>query len=299
MTLHHLPAFALAACVIGACKAAPTDNNSTITKPAMALAQDSALAAKPGEQKGPLPATRHANERSTTTPASSTQEVALPIAQVVPATFDHALWNALLQAHVSAEGAVNYGAFAKDARLGEYLGKLSAAKDVNNWPRNERLAFWINAYNAFTIRLLLDHPTAKSIKDIDSPWKKKFFNLNGVLTNLDHVEHQELREKLGDERIHFAIVCASISCPSLWNRAFTAEGLEKQLDDAARRFINDPKRNVLGAKPQLSEIFNWFKGDFTKKGGLAEYINRYAATPIPVNASIRYLDYDWSLNGKR
>lgn len=215
------------------------------------------------------------------------------------AAFDHGAWNALLQAHVSADGMVNYGGFAKDARLAAYLAHLSAAKNVNTWPRNERLAFWINTYNAFTVKLMLDHPTVKSIKDIDGPWKKKFFSIGGEQMNLDQVEHAELREKLGDERIHFAIVCASFSCPQLWNKAFTAEGLDKQLDDAARRFINDPKRNTVGAKPKLSSIFDWFGGDFTKKGTLVAYLNKYASTPIPADARVGFLDYDWSLNGKR
>lgn len=193
---------------------------------------------------------------------------------------------------------MDYGALAKDPRLAQYLAQLSAAKDVNTWSRNERLAFWINAYNAFTIELILKNPGVKSIKDIDSPWKKKFFSLNGELTNLDQVEHKELREKLGDERIHFAIVCASFSCPQLWNKAFTAEGLDKQLDDAARRFINDPQRNDLsGTKLRVSRIFDWFEGDFTKKGTLVAYLARYAERPIPANATVDHLDYDWSLNG--
>lgn len=193
---------------------------------------------------------------------------------------------------------MNYGALAKDPRLAQYLAQLTAAKDVNTWSRNERLAFWINAYNAFTIELILKNPGVKSIKDIESPWKKKFFSLNGELTNLDQVEHKELREKLGDERIHFAIVCASFSCPQLWNKAFTAEGLDKQLDDAARRFINDPQRNDLsGTKLRVSKIFDWFEGDFTKKGTLVAYLARYAERPVPANAKVDHLDYDWSLNG--
>jgi hypothetical protein len=146
---------------------------------------------------------------------------------------------------------------------------------------------------------MLDHPGVKSIKDIDGPWKKKFFSIGGEQMDLDHVEHAILREKLGDERIHFAIVCASFSCPQLWNKAYTAEGLDKQLDNAARRFINDPLRNKLGPAPELSEIFNWFKGDFTKKGTLIAYINTYAKTPLPADARIKHLEYDWKLNGTR
>ncbi|MBK9146596.1 MAG: DUF547 domain-containing protein [Flavobacteriales bacterium] len=304
MNLNGLTSFAFVACLNASCQAAPSAvSNAPMPSNAgpAAMRHDSAPDTDPEVplQEVPMVIPMEVQAPTGAVPKSGQLVEAEPAPMEVQAAFDHALWNSLLQAHVSADGMVDYGAFGKDARLAEYLGKLSATKAVDTWPRNERLAFWINAYNAFTIRLMLDHPTVKSIKDINEPWKKKFFSLNGARTNLDQVEHQELREKLGDERIHFAIVCASFSCPQLWNKAFTADGLDKQLDDAARRFINDPKRNVLGGEPQLSEIFNWFKGDFTKKGSLAAYINRYARTPIPADATIKHLDYDWRLNGKR
>jgi len=213
--------------------------------------------------------------------------------------FDHAAWDKLLQAHVSAEGLVDYAAFGKDPAFAAYLARLSAAKPSAAWSVDERKAFWINAYNAFTIKLILDHPGVKSIKDIDSPWKTEFFSIGGERMDLDRIEHTELRENLTDPRIHFGIVCASFSCPKLWNHAYTASGLDKQLDDAARRFINDPLRNKMtGSTVQLSKIFDWFKGDFTEGQSLIAFLNRYAASPIAEDAKLDHLTYDWRLNGK-
>jgi hypothetical protein len=212
---------------------------------------------------------------------------------------DHGPWNALLQKHVDANGMVDYGGFAKDPGLDEYLAVLSASRPSDKWSRNERLAFWINVYNAFTIKLMVDNPGVASIKDIRAPWKTKFFRIGGREMDLDATEHVELREKLNEPRIHFAIVCASFSCPQLWNKAFTADGLDQQLDAAAGRFINDPKRNQLGDEPRLSKIFDWFEGDFTKKGSLIEFVNAYAKKRIPTDAKVQYLDYDWRLNGTR
>jgi len=237
-----------------------------------------------------------------TGPAPRPLELPPPPAELAPRDGrapDHSPWNALLQKHVDENGVVDYGGFAKDPGLEKYLAVLSASQPSEQWSKNERLAFWINVYNAFTIKLMVDNPKVASIKDINAPWKTKFFRIGGREMDLDATEHVELREKIDEPRIHFAIVCASFSCPQLWNKAFTADGLDQQLDAAARRFINDPKRNQLGDKPRLSSIFDWFKGDFTKKGTLIAYVNAYAQKPIPADARVQYLDYDWRLNGTR
>lgn len=220
-------------------------------------------------------------------------------ASVQTATFDHGAWDQLLQKHVDNTGHVDYAGFRKDPLLTVYLKSLSAAKPSAAWPVNERKAFWINAYNAFTVQLIVDHPGVKSIKDIPEPWKTESITIGGQKMDLDHIENVELRKNLDDPRIHFAIVCASRSCPMLWDHAYTAIGLDKQLDEAARRFINDPARNVIkGDNVQLSKVFQWFKDDFTKGRTLIQFINEFAASPIPENATISFLEYDWGLNGK-
>ncbi len=225
---------------------------------------------------------------------------AAPLVTVVETiTFDHREWDQLLHAYVNDKGEVDYASIGNDARLTHYLDQLSKATPSESWSDNERKAFWINAYNAFTVRLILDHPGVTSIKDINSPWKLEFFSIGGRKMNLDHVEHVELRKNLNDPRIHYAIVCASFSCPQLWNQAYTAIKLDDQLDDAARRFINDPLRNKLAPERlQLSRIFDWFASDFTQEGSLIAHINRYAIDPIMKGAKVEFLDYDWRLNAQ-
>lgn len=217
----------------------------------------------------------------------------------------HELFDELLQRHVSADGRVNYNGFAEDSvEFQTYLNLLSSAHPNESWTSDERKAYWINAYNAFTIQLILNNLPVESIKDIggaiykvNTSWDIRFIMIEGVDYDLNNIEHDKLREEWTDPRIHFAIVCASASCPRLANHAYTAEGLDAQLDEAARSFINDPRRNTLGEKAELSRIFKWFKGDFTDVSpSLVDYINQYADLQLPEDADIDFDDYDWSLN---
>ena len=211
----------------------------------------------------------------------------------------HDTWDALLQAHVSATGAVDYRGFQADReRLDGYLTHLAAHPPQASWSAAARMAYWINAYNAFTVQLILDHYPLKSIRDLDEPWDRKFIQLGGKAYSLNDIEHQILRKEFSDARIHFAVNCASASCPPLLNRAFTAEKLETQLNAQARRFINGTAYNHLGKRPLgLSEIFNWYGSDFTREAEtLIAYLNRYAPEPIPAGTEIRFLPYDWRLN---
>ncbi|MBT7305644.1 MAG: DUF547 domain-containing protein, partial [Bacteroidetes bacterium] len=156
--------------------------------------------------------------------------------------FDHSGFNALLQKNVSAEGKVNYKAFKKDRTvLRMYLHALGRKTPTENWSKQEKLAYWINAYNAMTIDLIIRNQPIGSIKDIDNPWKQSLWKLGGDIYNLDTIEHQILR-KMEDPRIHFAINCASFSCPTLLNEAYTAAKIEDQLQSATRRFVNDTQR---------------------------------------------------------
>ncbi|MCB0737229.1 MAG: DUF547 domain-containing protein, partial [Bacteroidetes bacterium] len=131
----------------------------------------------------------------------------------------------------------------------------------------------------------------------ESVWKDKFFTIGGVKRSLDEIENQILRKDFTEPRIHFAINCASESCPKLYNQAFTADNLEKNLEKLAKGFVNDTKRNKITASSiEISEIFSWFKDDFTKSGTVIDYLNKYSTTKINKDAKISYLKYDWSLN---
>ncbi len=219
----------------------------------------------------------------------------------------HEKWSALLQKHVSTNGKVNYKAMKADkAKLDEYLAILSKQKPGKNWSRNETLAFWINAYNAFTVKLILDNYPVKSIKDlnpgvsvifVNTVWDKKFFSMGGDKMSLNNIEHGILR-KMNEPRMHFTIVCASVSCPKLLNRAYEAPSLDNQLNQAAKDFLADNSKNQVSAnKPKLSKIFDWFGGDFKVNGkSKIDFINQFTNTKIDKNADIGYLDYNWNLN---
>ncbi|WPR71413.1 DUF547 domain-containing protein [Flavobacterium sp. NG2] len=210
---------------------------------------------------------------------------------------DHSKWDALLKKHVSANGNVNYKGFLKDkTALEAYLDVLEANVPSKSWSRNATLAYWINVYNAFTVKLIIDNYPVKSIKEISNPWGKKFFALGGQKYSLEQVEHEILR-KMGEPRIHFAINCASFSCPNLLNEAYTEANLSKQLAQVAKSFINDKTKNTITkSKIEVSEIFNWFAGDFKTKGSLIDFLNQYSSVKIDAKAKTSYKDYNWSLN---
>lgn len=222
---------------------------------------------------------------------------------------EHGAWTDLLQKHVSDQGNVNYAAFVQDSlALNDYLQTLQTNHpNENNWSKNEQLAYWINAYNAFTVKLICDNYPVKSIKDIGSgpnipfvntPWDIKFIKIEDQTYDLNDIEHGIIRGNFAEPRIHFAVNCASVSCPALLNKAFEAATLDTQLDKVARSFINNPAKNSIKENQvQLSKIFSWFSGDFTQKAeSVSAFINQYAEQKIPDDASLEYLDYDWNLN---
>ncbi|MDH3648353.1 MAG: DUF547 domain-containing protein [Saprospiraceae bacterium] len=224
--------------------------------------------------------------------------------QVEPIT--HEQWDSLLKRYVSADGLVNYTGFVKDSiALQSYLQLLSNNPPQKSWSDEERLAYWINAYNAFTVKLIVDHYPVKSIKDIkkgipfiNSVWDIKFFKIGKQSYDLNKIEHGIIRKKFQEPRIHFAINCASISCPALASEAYASDRLDMQLERAARSFINDPLRNKISVGAvSISKIFSWFSGDFKKKApNVIDFINRYAEVPISEGVDIDYLDYNWQLN---
>lgn len=218
----------------------------------------------------------------------------------------HTAWDALLRKHITAEGMADYKGFIKDSvKLGQYLRLLSLNHPKPDWSKAEQMAYWINAYNAFTIKLIIDHYPVKSIKAIkrgipyvNSVWDIKFIKIQDQIYSLNNIEHDILRPKFKDARVHAAINCASISCPRLSNEAFTAETLDRQLETATRAFINDPVRNRVGKdQAAISAIFNWFGADFRRDAGsVRAFINRYARIPVREDGKISFLPYNWNLN---
>ena len=221
-------------------------------------------------------------------------------------TIDNQIYASLLKKHV-INNRVNYDGFKKDKKLlDEYLAILSHT-DTRSLSGNNLYAFYINVYNAFTIKLILTkYPGINSIKEIggffSNPWSKKFILLRGRTVSLDHIEHNILRPKFKDPRVHFAINCASKSCPALLNEPYEGKTLETQLDNQSRKFINDKKNNFIKEDTLFtSKIFKWFKEDFSDNPLL--FIKRHASGDLKEklnssgeNIKINYLNYDWSLN---
>lgn len=221
----------------------------------------------------------------------------------------HSIWDSLLQEHVTAEGLVDYEGFIADsARLNDYLDVLRQHHpNDKHWSRDERLAYWINAYNAFTVKLVADHYPVASIKDIkngipfvNTVWDIKFIEIEGQTYDLNNIEHGIIRPKFEEPRIHFAVNCAAISCPKLSNRAYTTEKLDAQLTQAAKDFLADEQKNKLSPDAvRLSKLFTWYSGDFKENGqDIIGYINQYAPIEVDANASVSYLDYNWDLNAQ-
>ena len=220
---------------------------------------------------------------------------------------DNRLYAELLKKYVKA-GKVNYAGFKKEeAKLDRYL-KILENVDPARLPRDEQFAFYTNAYNAWTIKLILSgYPDVTSIKDLGSllksPWKKKIVRIAGEVISLDHVEHEILRPRYKDSRVHFAINCAAKSCPPLRPEPFSGDILDQQLDDSTRSFINNPKNYRLEDNElYISRIFKWFSEDFNDDayGFFLKYATGDLAKELEAKSGqivVKYLHYDWSLNG--
>ncbi|NNG08875.1 MAG: DUF547 domain-containing protein [Arenibacter sp.] len=213
---------------------------------------------------------------------------------------DHSAWQQLLQEFVNDKGDVAYARFKiRENELTRYMDYLADHAPAATWTRNETLAYYINLYNAATIALILEHYPTESIRDIWRPWGQNSVRVGDKTISLGDIEHKILR-KMNEPRIHFAINCASFSCPKLRSEAYKADKLEAQLHAATVDFINDPTRNILSRnKLELSAIFKWYKIDFTGKNTLINYIQKYTKLRLAADAKITYLSYDWRLNESR
>jgi Protein of unknown function, DUF547 len=268
--------------------------------------------------------------------------IALTFALLLPAApalaqadHSHKAWDALLKRHVvpvqgGKASQVRYAGFKQDeAALKSYTESLSKVSETEfkAFSKTQQMAFLINAYNAFTVQLILTkYPDLKSIRDLggtfSSPWKQKFFRLLGQEAWLDQIEHEMLRKKgeYDEPRVHFAVNCASIGCPALREEAFTADKLDFQLEEQTVRFLSDRSRNRYNAQREsleVSKIFDWFKEDWqsgyrgigtvrTPVTSREQYFGKYAGlltdkpeeqkVVVAGKADIRFLDYDWNLN---
>jgi hypothetical protein len=221
---------------------------------------------------------------------------------------DHSIYADLLGKYVQ-NGVVDYQGFKnEETKLDQYL-KVLEETNTKNLSRNEQFAFYANAYNAWTIKLILSaYPGVKSIKDLGSvfksPWKKKLVRIDGKVITLDDIEHNILRPRFKDPRVHFAVNCASKGCPPLRSEPYQGSILDQQLEEMTGAFLNDPSRNRLeGRTLYVSKIFKWFAEDFNKD--IVGFFSKYAKGDLEKRLEsnknkikVKYLDYDWSLNGK-
>ncbi|MEO1092966.1 MAG: DUF547 domain-containing protein [Pseudomonadota bacterium] len=228
---------------------------------------------------------------------------------------DHGPWAAFLQRFVTADDAgvnrVRYDQVgpADRAALDAYIADL-AATDVTALARAEQLALWINLYNALTVRTVLDHPGVDSIREItfgrsgaSGPWGEPLVTVEDRDLSLDDIEHGIIRPVFDEPRIHYAVNCAAVGCPNLQMTPFTAAGLDDQLDQAARSYVNDPRGVALtvGGDVELSSIYNWFRADFGgSETAVLGHLQAFAEPGLRerlAGASIDSYTYDWALNG--
>ena len=229
-----------------------------------------------------------------------------PAEPIPPEQFTHKVLNELLSTHVR-DGAVDYPALQSDGRLPIYLSQLDRVDPNALMTRNQQLAFWINAYNAFAIKGILDGYSPMTYWGRYRYFIGQDYRVGGESINLYDLERQVLIKQFREPLMHFAIVCASMSCPKIQPWSYEPNHLDVQLDRVARAFINDPTRNRFDSTRKvasLSMIFKWFDDDFTDAAGsVLAYIARYVGDPelardlIISEYRIQYLEYDWSLNG--
>jgi hypothetical protein len=237
---------------------------------------------------------------------SSVPKSFAPTQSLPPEQFSHRLFDEVLRQHVK-DGMVDYPAIAADARFATYLAQLTHV-DPNTLPtREDRLAFWINVYNAFAIKGILEGLSPQNVFGRYEYFIKRTYQVGGAGINLYDLEHAILVKEFKEPRIHFAIVCASRSCPKLRSEAYVPAQLNVQLEQNAKDFINDTAKNRFDRacrEAMLSKIFDWFGEDFIiNSGSLIDYVKKYvadkslqrelAAEPF----SVEFLSYDWSLNG--
>ena len=213
---------------------------------------------------------------------------------------DYKTWDTFLKKYVSATGDVDYKSIkANKKSLDSIVRSFSIVTVSTTWSKNDQLAFWINAYNAFTIDLIVNNYPLKSIRNLDGgkPWDVKRITIGGNKYSLNNIENDIIRPQFKDARIHFAVNCGAKSCPPLLNAAFVAKTLDSQLEAVTKKFISNTKyQTITTTKVTLSKIFDWYAVDF---GDIKTFVNKYSTTKVNNNAVIIFKEYDWSLNDKK
>lgn len=238
--------------------------------------------------------------------------------------FDYTDYSTVLKQFVDNKGMVHYKGLKKDrSKLDSFVESLAgtSTETYEKWNEKQKISFWINAYNALTLRAIIDNYPIKSsffaslqypknsIRQIDGVWDKRKFTVMGKKMSLNDIEHKILRKEFAEPRIHMALVCAAIGCPPLRNEAFIASKLDIQLDDQGRKFMANKKKFKLEKETvYLSPIFKWFADDFAKQKGSAnanlKFVSHYLSTQDKQQLEqgshkVKYLDYDWSLNERK
>jgi hypothetical protein len=210
---------------------------------------------------------------------------------------DHSAFSELLSKYVDAQGKVNYSGLKSEVtKLDSYLTELKQQQVDDSWSREEKLAYWINTYNAFTIKLILNNYPISSITELEGgkPWDKKWITLGDKTYSLNQIENDIIRPQFGEPRIHFAVNCAAKSCPPLADKAFTADNLEGLLESQTRKFINNVSYNKIATnQAQVSKIFDWYGSDF---GNVVSFLNKYSEVKIAPMTNVEFLEYNWKLN---
>lgn len=230
----------------------------------------------------------------------NTQEVAPPTVVTMPKEDFSGVYAQVLKMYVNEKGDVDYSGLKKAHELlGQAIQHFQNHPPQNNWSDKKELAYWINAYNLFTLKLIIDHYPVKSIQDIDNgkPWDTKWIALEGKKYSLNQIENDIIRVRFNEPRIHFAVNCASFSCPKLLNKPYEESILDQQLTAQTKAFINNPAHNQISASElRLSPIFKWYASDFQSAGGAKAFVAKYANAKVSESAKVVYNDYDWSLN---
>jgi len=214
------------------------------------------------------------------------------------------VFDALLKTYVDKDGNVDYKGLRKNkAVLDVYLSDLEKTIPGKKWSSNKAKAFWMNVYNAYAVKLILDSYPLKKITAIKrngkNAWKIPFAKVGGQTYSLDFIEHKILRRWHDDPRIHVGINAASKSGPKFVNFVFTEKNVDAQLEKLMKSFINDASKNTISInKLEVSKVFEWYKEDFTYNTSLVEFINKYSTIKANDDAEVVYKDYDWSLNDK-